>query len=413
MKSFWKKRNENKVFSNYIYLLLIQGANFILPLIVLPYLVITLESEKYGLVMIAQSLAVFLSIIVDFGFNISATREVAILKEDKVKLSQYFSNIYFIKFCLILISLLLLFLLTCYVEKFQTEPLVYFYSFGLVIGQAIFPTWFFQGIEKMRTITLINVIAKIFFTISIFFFVVKPSDYESVPLLNGLGLIISGLFGFVFSLRYVNFVLPKIKDVAIITKESFNLFTSNFAVSLYTSSNTLILGFFGGDIIAGVYASMEKLVIATKSIFIPLYQAIFPFISTKKKPEIFNFIKKISFPIFTVGLTITIVIFFWGKQLLDFIYNDELISSYSNVFKILGLIAILSPLNMLLVTLFYPAIKAYKTRMKILVSTGIIHVIIALILVQFYGIYGVAISVSITELLILIFAYQSYRKINR
>ena len=76
--------NEKKIIAkNYVALLFIQGANFILPLIILPYLVRTLGSEKYGLVMVAQSVALFLTIIVDFGFNISATREVANLKNDK------------------------------------------------------------------------------------------------------------------------------------------------------------------------------------------------------------------------------------------------------------------------------------------------------------------------------------------
>ena len=74
------------IVKNYIALLFIQGANFILPLIILPYLVRVLGSEKFGLVMIAQSVAIFLTIIVDFGFNISATKEVASLKNDKEKL---------------------------------------------------------------------------------------------------------------------------------------------------------------------------------------------------------------------------------------------------------------------------------------------------------------------------------------
>ena len=179
--SFWKNRNNNNVFSNYISLLLIQGSNFILPLIALPYLVITLGVEKYGLVMIAQSIAIFFTVIVDFGFNISATRQVALIKDDKKKLSQFFWNVYSIKFILIFATFLLLLCLVLFLDKFKPYPLVYLYSFGLVIGQAIFPTWFFQGIEKMKMIMIINLIAKLFFTISIFFFVLNPEDFEFVP----------------------------------------------------------------------------------------------------------------------------------------------------------------------------------------------------------------------------------------
>jgi PST family polysaccharide transporter len=407
--------NEKKIIAkNYVALLFIQGTNFILPLIIFPYLVRTLGSEKYGLVMVAQYVALFLTIIVDFGFNISATREVANLKNDKEKLSQFYWNVFSIKLVLIIITFLLLLGLIICVDKFSVDPLVYLFSFGLVLGQAIFPTWFFQGIEKMQVITIVNVAAKLFFTISLFFVVLSPSDYQYVPIFNGLGFVISGLFGFVFSLQYVKFIFPKLSQVKEIIENSSSLFFSNFAVSLYTSSNTLILGFFAGDSMAGIYASMEKLILAIKSLYSPFYQAIFPNLSTKPYDEIRSYIDKMRIPIGFLGLIISIIIFFGAKQILMLAFDDALIVGYSAVFQILGLISILSSLNMLYVTLYYPSIKKYKIRMKILISGGFLNLIIALSLVKFYTIYGVAISAVTTELFILLLAvYFYYKKIKK
>ena len=407
--------NEKKIIAkNYVALLFIQGTNFILPLIIFPYLVRTLGSEKYGLVMVAQSVALFLTIIVDFGFNISATREVANLKNDKEKLSQFYWNVFSIKLVLIIITFLLLLGLIICVDKFSVDPLIYLFSFGLVLGQAIFPTWFFQGIEKMQVITIVNVAAKLFFTISLFFVVLSPSDYQYVPIFNGLGFVISGLFGFVFSLQYVKFIFPKLSQVKEIIENSSSLFFSNFAVSLYTSSNTLILGFFAGDSMAGVYASMEKLILAIKSLYSPFYQAIFPNLSTKPYDEIRSYIDKMRIPIGFLGLIISIIIFFGAKQILMLAFDDALIVGYSAVFQILGLISILSSLNMLYVTLYYPSIKKYKIRMKILISGGFLNLIIALSLVKFYTIYGVAISAVTAELFILLLAvYFYYKKIKK
>jgi PST family polysaccharide transporter len=407
--------NEKKIIAkNYVALLFIQGTNFILPLIIFPYLVRTLGSEKYGLVMVAQSVALFLTIIVDFGFNISATREVANLKNDKEKLSQFYWNVFSIKLVLIIITFLLLLGLIICVDKFSVDPLIYLFSFGLVLGQAIFPTWFFQGIEKMQVITIVNVAAKLFFTISLFFVVLSPSDYQYVPIFNGLGFVISGLFGFVFSLQYVKFIFPKLSQVKEIIENSSSLFFSNFAVSLYTSSNTLILGFFAGDSMAGVYASMEKLILAIKSLYSPFYQAIFPNLSTKPYDEIRSYIDKMRIPIGFLGLIISIIIFFGAKQILMLAFDDALIVGYSAVFQILGLISMLSSLNMLYVTLYYPSIKKYKIRMKILISGGFLNLIIALSLVKFYTIYGVAISAVTTELFILLLAvYFYYKKIKK
>ena len=402
------------IVKNYIALLFIQGANFILPLIIIPYLVRVLGSEKFGLVMIAQTVALFLTIIVDFGFNISATKEVASIKDDKEKLSQFYWNVVFVKIILIIITFIILLGMISLIDKFKLDPLVYLFSFGLVIGQAIFPTWFFQGIQKMQVITIVTVGAKLFFTLSLFFVVFGPEDYVYVPIFNGLGFIISGLFGFIFSLQYVKFISPKLMQVKEIIKSSSSLFYSNLAVSFYTSSNTIILGFFAGDSIAGIYSSMEKLILAIKSMYTPIYQAIFPNLSTKPHKEVRVFIDKIRIPIGILGVVISTIIFFGSKTILNFAFNDALITSYSIVFQFLGLISIFSSLNMLYVTLYFPSINKYKTRMKILISGGFFNLIVALVLVQFFTIYGVAFSAVTTEFFILILAlYFYYKKINK
>jgi PST family polysaccharide transporter len=400
------------IVKNYLALLFIQGANFILPLIILPYLVRVLGSEKYGLVMIAQSVALFLTIIVDFGFNISATKEVAYLKNDKEKLSQFYWNIVFVKLILIIITFIILLGMTFFINKFKLDPLVYLFSFGLVLGQAIFPTWFFQGIEKMQVITFVTVGAKLFFTLSLFFVVFSPDDYLYVPIFNGLGFVISGLFGFIFSLQYVKFISPKLLQIKDIIKNSSSLFFSNLAVSFYTSSNVIILGFFAGDSIAGIYSSMEKLILAIKSIYTPVYQAIFPNLSTKPNKKVRIFIDKIRIPIGILGAVISTIIFFESKTILNFAFNDALITSYSIVFQFLGLISLFSSLNMLYVTLYFPSINKYKIRMKILISGGFFNLIVALVFVQFFTIYGVAFSAITTELFILILAIIYYKKVT-
>ncbi|TMM29904.1 hypothetical protein FDT66_08520 [Polaribacter aestuariivivens] len=410
LKKLLKKNDFVKVYHNYLYLLLIQGTNLVLPLITFPYLVRVLGSEKYGLVMIAYSLMKFFIITVDFGFNISATREVALLKNDMQKLSKFYWNVLIVKSLLLILTFLTLFLLTISVDKLKLDPLIYLLSFGIVFGQSIFPTWFFQGIEKMQIITIINVIAKVFFTMTIFFIVLGPQDYYYVPILNGIGFILAGLLGFFYSLKYVKLILPTFQEIKINITKTFSLFVSNIAVSLYTSSNTLILGFFIGNSVAGVYASMEKLIQAIQTMYTPIYQALFPNLSTKNNKEIQKTIGKMKLPIALSGLIISFIIFLGAESILRIIFNDDLITSYYKVFQLIGLMAFLSSLNMLYVTLYFPAIKKYKTRMKILVSGGFFNLVVALSLVKAYSIYGVASSAIFTELFILVFSLYFYKK---
>ena len=405
-----KKKSNSNIKKNYFYLLLIQGTNLVLPLITFPYLVRVLGSEKYGLVMISYSLMKFFIITVDFGFNISATREVALLKDNINKLSKFFWNVTIIKLVLLVITFLILLLLTVSVDKLQLDPLIYLLSFGLVLGQSIFPTWFFQGIEKMQVITIINVIAKVFFTITIFFIVLGPKDYYYVPILNGIGFIVSGLLGFLYSLKYIKIIFPSIQDVKNNIKKTFSLFVSNIAVSLYSSTNTLILGFFIGDSIAGVYASMEKLILAIQTMYTPIYQAIFPNLSTKNKMEVKDTIAKMKIPIALSGMVISLIIFFGAETFLRIIFDDDLISSYFKVFQIIGFMAFFSSLNMLYVTLYFPAISKYKVRMKILISGGFLNLILALSFVKAFSIYGVASSAILTEFFMLLFAFYFYKR---
>lgn len=406
----WKAKINSIVFKNYLYLLMIQGANFILPLITIPYLVRTIGTNKFGIVMVAQSLALFLTIVTDFGFNISATREVAMIKNNKESLSQFFFNVIFIKTILLICSFLVLLSLTIFVEKFNQESLVYLLSFGIVFGQVLFPSWFFQGIEKMKMITLINVLAKLIFTVSVFLVIKNQDDYYFVPLFYGLGFLLSGALGFIFSLKYIQYKKPIVIESIQIAKESFSLFLSNLAVSLYTNMNTFIIGVFVSDSLAGVYSSMEKLIVATKSIYTPLYQAMFPNLSIKGKHKIKETIEYMKYYVGGVGIIISLVIILFAKDILEIIYKDDLITSYYSIFQILGLIGFLSSLNMLYVSLFFPAVKAFNDRLKILSFAGLFNVFMVLLLIQFYTIYGVAISATISEFFILILAIYFYKK---
>ena len=163
--------DNKRIVSNYFSLLVLQITNYILPLLLIPYLVRILGTEKFGLVMLAQSLCLFVTVIVDFGFSLSGTREIALYRDNKTKMSQIFIAIMFIKSALIIVAFFLLFVVVMAFERFSVDYEVYFLSFGIVIGQAIFPVWFFQGIEKMKFITIVNLLAKVIFTILVIVFV--------------------------------------------------------------------------------------------------------------------------------------------------------------------------------------------------------------------------------------------------
>ena len=183
-KSKFQSENSKKISANFMYLSILQGMNLILPLITFPYLVRVLGIENFGLLMFAQAFIVYFTMIVDYGFNLSGIREVSSNRNNKNKLINIFSSIMIARFILALVGLIFLTIIVFSFEKFSQNWELYYLTFGIVIGTALFPTWFFQGMEKMKYITVLTVIAKLIFTLSIFLFVTTEKDFIYVPLIN-------------------------------------------------------------------------------------------------------------------------------------------------------------------------------------------------------------------------------------
>jgi len=178
---------KSKLFENFISLSFLQVATYILPLISLPYLVRVLGPDKFGLVIFAQSFVQYFAMFIDYGFNFSATREVSVNKDNKHATNEIFSTVLFVKFLFLLISFLVSVCLIFSFSKFRQDWFLYFISFSNLLGNVLFPQWFFQGMERMKTIAILNVVSKIIVIILIFIFVKTQGDYIIVVFLQSIG----------------------------------------------------------------------------------------------------------------------------------------------------------------------------------------------------------------------------------
>lgn len=266
--------------------------------------------------------------ITDYGFNLTATRLISINREDRSKVNEIFSSVMIIKTILLIISFVLLSLIVFSFEKFYQYREVYYVTFGLVIGQVLFPVWLFQGMERMKCITYLNVGTKTFLTVGVFIFINKQDDYLLVPSLTSIGYIISGAISLILAKKQfgINFKWQTFNTLKIQLVDGWYVFFSSLSISLYTISTTFILGLFTNNIVVGYFATAEKIVKAVRGLYGPISQAIYPLISKKineNKQIGLMFIRKVTFVIGSGMFIISAIIFIFAEKIVGILLGDQ------------------------------------------------------------------------------------------
>ena len=382
LKIIANTEDKKRLLSNFFSLSILQIFTYVLPLLTLPYLVRVLGAEKFGLVMFAQAFIIFFNILVDYGFNLSATREISVNRESKEKLTEIFSSVMSIKFVLIGISFAILSLVILLFEKFSNNNDLYYLTFLWVIGQALFPVWYFQGLEKMKYITIVNITSKLIFTIAIFIFIQDESDYILVPVLNGLGFIIGGLL----SLRIVckdfkqEFKIQSFEVLTFYFKDSSQFFLSRLSSVGYSNINTFLAGILLSPVFVTYYYLADKAVSVILALFTPIVQTVYPYLAKK-----FNFIFLVK--LLSILMIVSLVVVSLGylfSDLISIILFDEINIIFTNLFYV---ILPIIPISTLYVMLGAPLLLArgFKKEFNLSIIFGfVIHLLLLSILYYYF-----------------------------
>jgi len=412
IKSLSNTEDKRRLLSNFFSLSVLQGVNYILPLITLPYLVRVLGVEYFGLLAFATATVTYFNILTDYGFNLTATREISIHRDNKVKVIEIFSSVMTIKVILMFVLFLLLTILVFSFEKFSKDAVVYFLTFGTVIGQVLFPVWFFQGMERMKYITYLNILSKVIFTIAIFVFVQEQSDFYLVPLLTSIGFLVA-CFWSLYLVRKEFGVSFEFQTYFTIKKyfiDGWDVFVSRIFVSLYTTINIFLLGLFTNNTVVGYYAIAERIVNAVGGLFTPANQTIYPYMAKMyktQKEKFFSFTKQVSLSFLTVGIFLFSILALFAEFFIELI-TGNIENNILHIYYILMFTLITIPFGPLFTQVLIIQ-KRNKEFNKIVRNTFILNMLIAPFLIFNYSGIGLAVSINIVYLYHVLYLFKTLK----
>ena len=269
---------KNIIFRNFSFLTLVHGANLLAPLVIIPYLIKVLGLSIYGEIILSQSIMFYPAMLVGFGFNLIGTKEVSKYKQNIELRSSVLNSIFTSKLLLLaLVSILFGILIMLVPFANYRFKLLLICAFWVVIQEATFTDWYFQGVERMQTIAFSNFVSKVFAISYILIFVKSPHDYFHVPIGFLAGVILSSAFTFylIYVIDKNNFYFAKSEKVFIIIRDSFPIFLSKFS-QLYIRFNKVLIGWFLSVDAVALFDTGEKLVNILKLPVTLFGQALFP-----------------------------------------------------------------------------------------------------------------------------------------
>ncbi|MFM5227630.1 oligosaccharide flippase family protein [Aeromonas veronii] len=388
---------------NALKLVFVQVTNYIFPLVLLPYLVTTLESDSFSKLVVCQAIVQYFVILVTYGFNFTATRRVSENRDKKSEVDKIFCNTVNARFVLTGLSFIAV-VVYAGVWGGQLTTLLYI-CFLRVVAEAVNPSFLFQGIERMNILVSSSVLAKTVIFILTLYLVDGPDDLNCAAILQVMNFLIPSLLCllFLFKSRIVRSYCFSTNGIIESLKDGCYVFISSFISSIYTNSTVIILAALTSPTVVSNYAAADKLRLAVQNLLIPISQAIFPRVTLliSKSTSLKKIIKNYGLYFIVVGLSLSFGILIFGRDFAQLYFGEDFILASEIFMSMFLLPSIIAPSLVLGYWWIIP--KGHSNKLVFCyLFAAISFAIITYPLVVLFGVYGMVISVTVTELIVLI-----------
>ncbi len=390
---------KNKIVHNAASLYAVQACRKLIPLVTIPYLARVLDPSGWGDVAFTLSMGELIAMFGEFGFVLSATREIAQKRDSRQECAEIASGTFGAQLILCLIAVTVAWAISPHVPLLRSHPKLLFA--GLVYGaaQGITPMWLFQGLERMTLAAVLEVGSKIVALGAIFLFVHAPSDEWKVLAFQSISPLITAIAGLWMAHRVFSFRWPTIATTSRALRTGWPMFLLRSGTAAYSTANVLILALFAPASVVGFYASAEKLAKAIAGLLMPIRDAFYPRLSqlAAHSPRENERLTRISAYIEGgCGVVLSIATFLCAGPIVRLVFGK----TFGEAVPILQIFAVLPLILALTDSIgFQSLLPAGKESVvtKAIVGGAAVNVSLAMLLAPRFQGRGMAISVALAE----------------
>ncbi|GAA5086451.1 flippase [Chryseobacterium ginsengisoli] len=404
-----------KLVRNVASLGIIQIVNYVFPLITVPYVSRIIGPDGYGIVNYAAAFIGYFTLLIAYGFDLTATRRISQNSEDKEYINTIVSEVFTSRIILYLISCILFIVSIYFFKPIQKDIFIAVILFIGCISTVISPQYIFQGLQELEIFAKLNFVKGIINTVLVFVLIKQSSDYFWIPLLSTVFLILINIFLFIYAAKKFN-----VKYRLVSFKKAFELiinermiFFSTVVISLYTSTNTVVLGFFADNKEVGYYTTSQGFLnIVNLMLTIPLSTALYPFIGkgfSISREHGINLIKKILPIVFYLTFFASVALLIFAPFLIKLIYGHKFDNSIV-VLKIISFIPLIVGMSNVFGIQLMLNLGLDKVFFRTTFIASVIGFILNIVMSKYWGYIGTAWNCVIIECFVVILMYFALKR---
>jgi PST family polysaccharide transporter len=395
-----RKLLRNSFVHNVIALYGVQACTYALPLLTFPYLARVLGPSGWGVVIFAQAIGVVIASVVEYGFDISASRETSRQRDDPQRLSALISGVLGAKSVLAIVCIAGALFSRRYTHHVAPSLALFWSSIIWGVCQGINMLWFFQGLERMRLASALEIGGKVMATLSIFVLVHRPDDGWKVMAAQCVGCLVAHGVTVVLAYREVGFRWPTPSSMWDALRLGGSMFLFRAVQGLSGSVNRLVLGSVAPVAVLGEYAGAEKITHVFQQGMWPVNQALYPKLTQLAKNNPQGALKTVRLSLLFLGglgLVFGLAIFLGAPLLVHLALGP----AFEEAVPVLRVFSLWIPLTGLCTVITFQLILPSQLDSQFNIvnfTAALVNVLAALLLAHRFGAVGIAWSAVIGQI---------------